>query len=471
MFIWLFADTGAAETTADWLTALKHLEVEAVLLPLLIQIVVIVVLARVLAVLCRRIGQPAVVGETAAGLVLGPSVLGWLAPGVFQALFHPTVSGVDPALFDQLMRWICTSISQLGLIFLLFLVGLEFDFSHLRGHGKSTLSISLAGIALPFALGIGVAYQLHPLVAADTPFLGFALFLGTAMSITAIPVLARIMIDLNITSTRLGTITISSAAVNDAVGWILLASVAAVVKAAFDPRRTLLMIGETVGFGLLMAFVGRPLLRRWVRYALRRGEAEFSVNALTVALVLLLVCAIVTNVIGIFAVFGAFILGAVLSSEQEFRQAVSRRLRDFVTAFFLPIFFAYTGLRTNVGSLGTSWELWSFCLLVLVAAVVGKFGGCGAAARLSGFSTREATCIGILMNTRGLMELIVINLGKDMGVLPDSVYCMLVLMAVLTTVMTTPFLVRVMWGTELEPYICASGFAVAPCRISHETIH
>jgi Kef-type K+ transport system membrane component KefB len=440
------------------LQALKRLEVEAVLLPLLIQVVVIVLLARLLAVLVRRAGQPAVVGEIAAGLLLGPSVLGRLFPGLFQAIFHPTVHGVDPELFDQLLRWIFTGISQLGLVFLLFLVGLEFDFSHLRWHGKSALGISVCGVALPFALGLCLALLMHPLVAADKPFLGFALFMGTAMSITAIPVLARIMIDLNITRSRLGTITISAAAVNDAIGWILLATVAAVVKAEFDPWRTLLMVAETVGFGLLMAFVGRPLLRAWVRYALRRGEAEFSVNALTVVLAIVFVCAIVTNLIGIFAVFGAFILGAVLSTEREFCRAVSRRLRDFVTAFFLPIFFAYTGLRTDVGSLGASWELLGLCLLVFAAAILGKFGGCGIAARLGGFPAREATCVGLLMNTRGLMELIVINLGKDLGVIPESVFCMLVLMALLTTVMTTPLLLRAMPGTELEAYIRQTEF-------------
>jgi len=448
----LFAD-------ADSLQALKSLEVEAVLLPLLIQVVVIVLLARLLAVLVRRVGQPAVVGEIAAGLLLGPSVLGRLE--LVRAIFHPTVHGVDPELFDQLLRWIFTGISQLGLVFLLFLVGLEFDFSHLRWHGKSALGISVSGVALPFALGLGLAYFMHPLVAGDKPFIGFALFMGTAMSITAIPVLARIMLDLNITRSRLGAITISAAAVNDAIGWILLATVAAIVKAEFDPWRTLLMVAETVGFGLLMAFIGRPLLRAWVRYALRRGEAEFSVNALTIVLAIVFGCAIVTSLIGIFAVFGAFILGAVLSTEREFCRAVSRRLRDFVTAFFLPIFFAYTGLRTNVGSLG-SWELWGLCLLVFAAAILGKFGGCGAAARLGGFSAREATCVGLLMNTRGLMELIVINLGKDLGVIPESVFCMLVLMALLTTVMATPLLLRAMPGTELEAYIRQTDFVKAP---------
>jgi Kef-type K+ transport system membrane component KefB len=451
----------ASAAHGDWLQSLKRLEVEEVLRPLLIQVVLIVLLARLLAVLARRVGQPAVVGEIAAGLLLGPSVLGRVFPDVFQAIFHPTVSGIDPDLFDQLLRWIFTGISQLGLVFLLFLVGLEFDFSHLRGQGKSAFGISVSGVALPFALGVGIAFLMHPAVAADRPLLGFTLFMGTALSITAIPVLARIMMDLNITRSRLGAVTISAAAVNDAIGWILLASVAAVVRAEFDPWRTLVMSAETVGFGLVMLFVGRPLLRRWARSAVRNGGAELSVNAFTVLLAVVFACAIVTNWIGIFAVFGAFILGAALSTEEEFRRAVSRRLRDFVTAFFLPIFFAYTGLRTDVGTLGTSWQLWGLSLLVTAAAIAGKFCGCAAAARLGGFSAREATCIGTLMNTRGLMELIVINLGKDLGVIPESVYCMLVLMAIVTTVMTPPLLLRAMPGTELKPFIRQTDFAKA----------
>jgi Kef-type K+ transport system membrane component KefB len=291
--------------------------------------------------------------------------------------------------------------------------------------------------------------------------IGFALFMGTALSITAIPILGRMMMELHITRTRLGAITISAAAVDDVTGWILLASVAAIVRAEFDVTHTLLMVAETVGFALVMIFLARPVLQRWVRFALRRGDGEIGVTGLAVLLALLFSCAIATNLIGIFAIFGAFFLGAVLSSEGEFRQAVNRRLRDFVTAFFLPIFFAYTGLRTDVGSLG-SWEMWGLCALVSAAAVVGKFGGCGLAAWFSGFSRRESACIGALMNTRALMALIVINLGKDLGVVPESVFCMLIIMALVTTIMTTPALLRLMWGTELEPHILQSGFMRGP---------
>lgn len=445
------------------LHAFRHLSVEEVLLPLLVQLGIIILAARLFAIGARRLGQPSVVGEVVAGLLLGPSVLGRLAPGVFRAVFHPDVPGLMPAFADALLGWVLTSISQVGLILLLFLIGLEFDFSHLRWHGRSALAISVAGIALPFVLGLWLAHVLHPHVAAAIPPLGFALFLGTALSITAIPVLGRIMMELEITRTRLGAVTIAAAAVDDAAGWILLAAVAAAVRAAFDVRSVLIMAAETVGFTLAMIFLARPLLRAWARHVLPR-DGELSVNALAVLLVAVFGCAIVTNLIGIFAVFGAFVLGAVLSGAPGLRVAVQRRLSDFVTAFFVPVFFAYTGLRTDVGSLG-SWELWLLCGLVSAAAALGKLGGCGLAAWLSGYSARESACIGMLMNTRGLMALIVINLGKDLGVIPDSVFCMLVLMALATTMLTTPTLLRLMPGTELESPIRGSGFFPASRRL------
>jgi Kef-type K+ transport system membrane component KefB len=446
----------AAETEA-WLQALRHLSVEDVLLPLLVQLTLIILAARLFAILFRRLRQPAVVGEIVAGLVLGPSVFGRLCPSLFEAVFRPPLPGLTPDLGRALLGWILTALSQLGLVFLLFLIGLEFDFSHLRRHGRSALAIALAGIAVPFALGLGLAAVLHPRAAADVPPLGFALFLGTALSITAIPVLGRIMLELGITRTRLGALTIAAAAVDDAAGWILLASVAAVVRAAFDPGHTLLMLVETVAFTLFMAFAARPALVAWARHAVRRGDGGLGVNALAVLGAALFGCAIVTDLIGVFAVFGAFLLGAVLSGEEEFRRAVSRRLGDFVTAFLLPVYFAYTGLRTDVGSLGSP-DLWLLAALVAAAGVVGKVGGCGLAAWLSGSSPREAACLGTLMNARGLMALVVINLGKDLGVVPDSVFSMLVLMALLTTVITTPAVLRLMRGTELEPHVLGSGF-------------
>ncbi|MCI0456105.1 MAG: cation:proton antiporter [Gemmataceae bacterium] len=450
----------AAGMANAWTGALRHLSIEELLLPLLVQLAVVILAARLFAVAFRCLGQPSVIGEIAAGVVLGPSLLGRLFPEVFRAVFHPGVAGVPAEVSDPLLGWVLTSLSQLGLILLLFLVGLEFDFSHLRWHGKSALAISATGIVLPFALGLGLAQAMRPYL-EEVPPLGFGLFLGTALSITAIPILGRIMMELNITRTRLGAITIAAAAVDDAVGWILLATVAAVVRAEFEPGKTFLMVAETIGFTLLMLVAVKPALRVWVRYALRNGDGEIGVNSLAVLLAIMLASAIATSLIGIFAIFGAFFLGAVLSGEHEFRQAVTRRLRDFVTAFFLPLFFAYTRLRTDIGSL-ESGQLWLLCGLVSAAAILAKFGGCGLAAWLTGFPLREAACIGAMMNTRALMALIVINLGKDLGVVPDSVFCMLILMALLTTVMTTPILVRLMPGTELEPYILRSHFLRRP---------
>lgn len=456
------------------LAKMKAVNVEEFLLPLLIQLALIIAAARAFAALFRRIGQPAVVGEIAAGLILGPSVLGRLFPSLFDALFHPAIAGLPPEASDLMLGRVMTALAQIGLVLLLFLIGLEFDFSHLRWHGRSALGISLAGLVVPFGLGVALGWWMHPLVAGTIPRLAFVLFMGTALSITAIPVLGRIMLDLGITRSRLATITIAAAAVEDAIGWILLASVAALASSlkaggegGFDPWQAARMGGWTLAFGVGMAVAGRPLLVRFARWAMKSGKGELSVDGLAAVLVVLLLCAVTTNLIGIFAVFGAFALGAVLSDQHDFREAINRRLRDFVTGFFLPIFFAYTGLRTRVDALDGS-QAWLLAAAVSAVAILGKLGGCYVAARLGGLSRRESTCVGAMMNTRGLMELVVINVGKDLGVIPDSVYCMLVLMALLTTFMTTPLLLWAMRGTELEPLIRGSGFLSAKGQAERE---
>ncbi len=458
----LFADT--SDLTEN-IAAMRRMHIEEMLLPILVQLCVIILVARLFSMLFRKLGQPGVVGEIAAGLFLGPSLLGYFVPQLTGAIFNPLPqdAAISPELYQVTLNWIFTTLSQLGLILLLFLVGLEFDFSHLRNNRSAALSISLTGIVLPFILGAGVAMLLHPRIEPHPDgnivpdFWGLVLFMGTAMAITALPVLGRIMMELNITRSRVGTITISAAAIDDVVGWMLLAAVSALVRGGYDLMNTLRMLGETVGFALLMIFVAKPLLRHWVRRTLAAGGGDLGLNSLAVIITVVFGCAIVTNLIGIFAIFGAFILGAVLSSEVEFREAVTGRLRDFVTVFFLPIFFTYTGLRTDIGSLHTV-EMWLLCGAVLAAAVICKFGGCGCAAWLNGFKPREALSIGAMMNTRGLMELIVINVGYQLRVIPPSVFCMLVIMAMVTTVMTTPILLRLMPGTELEPYIRDSEF-------------
>jgi Kef-type K+ transport system membrane component KefB len=447
--------------TIDQIVAvLRRVHVEEMLLPLLLQLVLIIVVARIFATLARRVYQPGVVGEIVAGLVLGPSVLGALFPQVFSWLFHPGLPQVPHALADQVLSSVMSTLSQLGLIFLLFLVGLEFDFGHLRWHGYAAFLISLVGIAFPFLLGLGLAQWMYPYV-EPLPRLGFSLFLATALSITALPILGRMMIELNITRTRLGTITISAAAVDDAGGWILLAAVAALARADFNPWKIAAMAAETVGFALLMVILGRPLARYFAARLTERGDGEITINELAALLTIVLLCALVTNLIGIFAIFGAFLFGAICSREAVLREAVRRRMLDFVSAFFLPIFFTYTGLRTDVGTLD-SRVLWGFCVVVILAAIVGKLIGCMCAARIGGFSWRESFCIGTMMNTRALMALVVINVGRDLGVISPSIFCMLVLMAVLTTLMTTPLLLLAMPGTELEPYIRASGFLRQP---------
>ncbi len=456
----------ATDETDALIRSLRSIPLETVLLPVLYQLTLVIFVARVFFVLARKLKQPGVVGEIAAGLVLGPSVLGYFFPGVFAAIFHPTVAGIDPRLFDSVLNWIFASIAQLGLIFLLFLIGLEFDFSHLRRYGKAAPAISAAGVALPFTLGLLLAPVIYPIVAStpiadgsieSIPKFGFALFLGTALSITAIPVLGRIMMELGIIRTRLGAVTIASAAVDDVIGWILLASVAAVVNGKFEFWSMLRMIGLTGLFAAAMIFIARPILARWARWVMRRSQGEIGLNDLAALIVCVLLCSIVTNLIGIFAIFGAFFFGAVMSGEREFCEAVLRRMRDFMTVFFLPIFFTYTGLRTDIGALH-SLQMWMICGVVILAALFGKWGGCGLAAWLTGFTLREASCIGVMMNTRALMELIVVNVGYELHVIPKSVYCMLVLMALVTNFMATPLLLWFSRGTDLEQYVRRSGF-------------
>jgi Kef-type K+ transport system membrane component KefB len=441
--------------------------VEAKISHLLVQLVVIICAARIAAMAARRLGQPAVVGEIMAGLILGPSLFGKL-PGIeywFQWLFNPGLHDIRLAGLQD----VSSMLSQLGLIFLLFLIGLEFDFTHLKSTRGSSLLISVTGVVLPFFLGIALGHVMFPYVsdelhafAPHMPIdsrtrLGFGLFMGTAMSITAIPILGRIMMEMNIARTKLGAVTITAAAIDDACGWILLATVSAIVNSGFKFGGTVIMITETVLFAALMVLVVRPLVCKWARGVVRANNGALGLTSLAILISLLFLSAIATSKIGIFAIFGAFIFGALLSGEKEFRLAVNNRLKDFVTAFFLPIFFTNTGLRTDMGTIHGP-GMWAFAAAVCVVAIVGKFGGCSLAARWSGFSYREATLIGIMMNTRALMELIVIRTGLELGVIPPSVFCMLVMMAVLTTIMTSPLMLRMIPGTELEALVRESGF-------------
>lgn len=426
------------------------MDTEELLLRVIIQLAVIIAAARITGNVFRRIGQPAVCGEIAAGLLLGPSLFGHLFPRMFHRIFDPSVGQT----FSML--------SELGLILTMFLIGLEFDFGHVPENGRTVASVSIAGIAVPFALGFGLGKVMHGQLGISGSWVDFALFLATAMSITAIPVLGRIMIELNITRTRIGSLTMAAAAMNDAAGWTVLALVTAIVRSTFDPLKLAKMIGAVIGYGFIMALVVRPIVIRWSAWTMRKNSGELSLNAMAVLLILVLTSAAITNAIGIFALFGAFMTGAILYDQHEFRLAIRRRLNDFVTTFFLPIFFTYTGLRTDAGSMAGG-RTWLFCGLVLLFAIAGKYGGCAVAARWNGVARREASMIGVMMNARGLTELIVINAGYDLGILPKTVFFMLVVMAVTTTYMTTPVLRRLFRGTDVWDAFRASELGQPAC--------
>jgi Kef-type K+ transport system membrane component KefB len=416
---------------------------EQILLAVLVQLIVILMAARLVGALFSRLGQPQVCGEIAAGFVLGPSLFGRFFPNAFQSVFNPAVGTVF------------SMFSHVGLILLLFLVGLEFDFSHVRNCGKKAISISLAGILLPFTLGFVTARALYPSVGKGIEERGFALFLATAISITALPVLGRILIEFNLQRTKLGALTITAAAADDAAGWTILAIVSAIVKSDFQLLHAGIMVLEVLSFTGFMMFVARPFLVRWARHIGAELETGLSLTSLAIVIAVVFGAAVVTNLIGIFSVFGGFLAGAVLSDQTALREAIRERLRDFTTVFFLPIFFTYTGLRTDIGTMDGG-RLWALLGLVLLVAIAGKFGGCALAARLSGFSLSDACAVGVLMNTRGLMELVAVNIGFDLGLIPRSVFFMLVVMAIVTTFMTSPILRRLMRSSQLEALFVAA---------------
>lgn len=420
-------------------------QAEQILLAVLIQLIVILAAARFCGSLFRKLGQPQVCGEIAAGLILGPSLLGRLFPDLFHSIFNPRVGPIF-SIF-----------SQVGLVFLLFLIGLEFDFSHIRSHGKKAVSISLAGIIVPFALGLATARVLYQYMGKGIDLLGFALFFATAISITALPILGRILIEFNLHQTELGVLTITAAAVDDAAGWTILAIVSAIVKSNFQILTAGITVLEILAYATFMIFVARPLLLRWIRHIRPSRQKGLSITSLAIIIIVVLVSAVITNLIGIFSIFGGFIVGAILYDQTDFREAVRQRLRDFTTVFFLPIFFTYTGLRTDVGTMHGK-EAWLLFGLVLLAAAVGKFGGSSVAARLSGFSIPESCSVGILMNTRALMELVAVNIGFDLGLIPRNLFFMLVMMAVITTFMAAPIMRSLIRFTELQTPFMESEF-------------
>ena len=392
---------------------------------LLIQIIAVLLMVRLFGFLFKHIGQPGVIGEIVAGIVLGPSVLGYFFPDVFQALFPPeSLTNLE-------------LLSQVGLVLFMFVIGMELDFSVLKNKINETLVISHAGILVPFFLGIVASYWIYEeYAAAQTAFLPFALFIGISMSITAFPVLARIIQERNMTKTSLGTLAIASAANDDVTAWCLLAVVIAIAKAGTFAS-ALYAIGLTALYIIIMFMVVLPFLKKV-------GEVYANqevINKTFVALILLIliISSTLTEIIGIHALFGAFMAGVVMPPSIGFRKGMMEKVEDIALVFFLPLFFAFTGLRTEIGLINSP-ALWGVCLLLITVAVAGKLGGCAVAARLVGESWKDSFTIGTLMNTRGLMELVALNIGYEMGVLPPSIFVILVIMALVTTFMTTPLL-------------------------------
>jgi len=393
---------------------------------LLLQIGVILVASRIVGFLFRKIHQPQVMGEMVAGILLGPSLLGWVAPGVFNALFPPESLGF------------LNSLSQIGLLLFMFLVGLELDPKILRGRGYTALVTSNVSIIAPFLLGTLLAFYLYPRLSDDSvTFTGFALFLGAAMSITAFPVLARILTERNLLRTPLGAIAIACAAVDDVTGWCILAGVVLIVRATGAATPFWLTLIGLVIYVLVMFFLIRPSFHKLEGLYEKRGR--INQNMLALMLLLVLVSAWVTEWLGIHALFGAFLAGAIMPKKYRFVHALTEKLNDAAVVLLLPIFFAFTGLRTSIG-LVSGVEMWFYCGLIILVAIAGKFGGSTIAARITGMPWREAGALGILMNTRGLMELVILNIGLDIGVISPALFAMMVLMALITTFMTSPIL-------------------------------
>jgi Kef-type K+ transport system membrane component KefB len=406
---------------------LKH--TTAPLVGLLIQILVILLFSRVFSALLKYLGQPQVIGEMVAGIVLGKSLLGFYWPAGFGALFPE--AGL-PNLFV---------LSQIGLIFFMFVVGLDLRLTDLRERASTALLVSHVSIVLPFLLGAVVSLRLYPQYGpANVTFTSFALFMGIAMSITAFPVLARIIQEKKLTETPLGTMAITCAAVDDVTAWCVLAAVLGIVKAG-TIMSALGILSLALLYVVVMLMVLKPLLLRTLSSAVKTGE--FNRPQLAIVFCVVLASALVAEVIGIHALFGAFLAGTIMPQSGGLRASLSGKIEDFCSVVLLPIFFAYTGIRTQLHLLD-SGDAWLMCLGIIVLAIVGKMLGSAFAARWSGMSWRDSWALGALMNTRGLMELIVLNIGYDLGILSPTIFAMMVVMALVTTMMTGPLLTLIL---------------------------
>lgn len=410
---------------------------------LLLALVVVIAIARGFGALFAYLAQPPVVGEILVGILLGPSVFGRLAPAVHGSLF--------PGEIMPLLGML----SQVGIILFMFLIGVELDPTMLRKHGRATLAVSHASIVAPFLLGAALALYVYPTLSTrDVPFMVFALFMGVSMSVTAFPVLARILTDCRMQKTRIGVIALTCAAIDDVTAWCLLALVVSVAQAR--TAGLVVTFASVAVYIAVMLVVARPVMAWLARLHDRKGRLTQDVMAMV--LVMLLVSALATDEIGIHAVFGAFALGVMVPHSSGLARELRHRLEDLVVVLLLPAFFALTGLRTQIGLVATSAQ-WLLCGVIILVASLGKFGGALAAARLTGLDWRSSAALGVLMNTRGLMELIVLNIGLELRVLSPTLFAMLVLMALVTTLVTAPVLRLVMRGMKVgdEPAMTRPG--------------
>jgi len=393
---------------------------------LFLQLLVIIGLSRVVGKAFTKIGLPAVVGEMTTGILLGPSLFGWLAPGAFAFVFPADSLGALKLL------------SQVGICLFMFAVGMELNLAQVRSSARAAIAVSQTSIVVPFLFGVGLAYFLaDDLAGPRATFVGFALFMGISMSITAFPVLARILQERDLSRTPLGALALTCAAINDVAAWAIMAFVVAIARAASMGGAVLTLVLALV-FIVVMIWVVRPLVPRWLG-AGRMARAEPSSGTLATVVCVAIAAALCTEVIGIHALFGAFLAGAIMPDAEGFRDRINTYVERFSSVLLLPLFFAFTGLRTQVGLLD-DLQGWALCLLIIAVATVGKLGAAAVAARLAGMAWRESLALGALMNTRGLIELIALNIGYDIGILSPRIFTLLVIMALVTTLLTGPLL-------------------------------
>ncbi len=395
---------------------------------LLLGLLTIICISRLIHLILKFIYQPLVISEMIAGILIGPSFLGILSPELFQFIIPPTII---PAI---------QTISQMGIIIYMFIIGLEFDGSILKNNNNSIIAVAIASIIFPFIIGIGLAIWLlnHNLMLPTTTnvsFVGFALFMGVSISITAFPVLARILADQNMHKSTIGLLVLTCASFNDVIAWCLLALVISIVNSAIGNGITTILL--TLLYITIMIFLIKPLAQSLSNYLIKYKYKDEQ--QITIVIISLITSALIAEYIGIHAIFGAFLLGIVIPKDNEVINNMSHKLKDLICIIFLPAFFAYIGIKTQFNSID-SINSWVLCGCIILLATIGKFGGTYFTARLFKMDIKKSTSLAILMNTRGLVELIVLNIGLELGIINQQLFTIMVIMAIFTTCMTGPAL-------------------------------